>query len=79
LGVLGIFLEAGVKLKQPDKNWNCDRNTIPGTSNTHILDLLYVLGDSESLSGFPWPIIFKSKKKKVKLLTEYESVTQKVF
>jgi hypothetical protein len=30
--------------------------------------------DSKLLSEFPWPIIFK-----IKLLTEYESVTQKVL
>jgi hypothetical protein len=31
------------------------------------------------LSGFPWPIIFKPDTKKIKLLTEYEDVTQKVL
>jgi hypothetical protein len=28
---------------------------------------------------FPWPVIFKNEKKKIKLLTEYESVTKKVL
>jgi hypothetical protein len=31
--------------------------------------------DSKLLSGFPWPIIFKPEKK-IKLLAEYENVTQ---
>jgi hypothetical protein len=34
--------------------------------------------DSKLLSGFPWPIIFKTHEK-IKLLTEYESVTQEVL
>jgi hypothetical protein len=33
--------------------------------------------DSEFLSGFPWPIIFKPET--TKLPMEYESVTQKVL
>jgi hypothetical protein len=37
--------------------------------------------DSKLLSGFPWPIIFKrgGGGDKIKLLTEYESVTEKSF
>jgi hypothetical protein len=35
--------------------------------------------DSKLLSGFPWPIIFKSEINKLKLLMEYESATQKVL
>jgi hypothetical protein len=37
--------------------------------------------DSKLLSGLPWPIILKTKKKKNKnkLLTEYERVTKKIF
>jgi hypothetical protein len=35
--------------------------------------------DSKLLSGFPWPTIFKPETNKTKLLTEYESVTQKVL
>jgi hypothetical protein len=31
------------------------------------------------VSGFPWPIIFKLETNKIKLLTEYESVAQKVL
>jgi hypothetical protein len=38
-----------------------------------------IQGDSKLLSGFPWPIIFKPEKNKIKLLTEYEDVTQKVL
>jgi hypothetical protein len=34
--------------------------------------------DSKLLSGFPWPVIFKPKKK-IKIFTEYENVTQKVL
>jgi hypothetical protein len=43
------------------------------------LEYFLIQGDSKLLSRFPWPIIFKLEtKKKKKLLTEYESVTQKV-
>jgi hypothetical protein len=40
--------------------------------------VLIVQDDSKLLSGFPWPIIFKPRKNKMKLLTEYEIVTQNV-
>jgi hypothetical protein len=38
-----------------------------------------IQGDSKLLLRFSWPIIFKPEKNKTKLLTEYESVTQKVL
>jgi hypothetical protein len=38
-----------------------------------------IQSDSKLLSGFPWPIIFKSEIKNKKLLKEYEIVTQKVL
>jgi hypothetical protein len=37
-----------------------------------------IQGDSELLSGFPWPTIFKPEIKKIKLFLEYESVPQEV-
>jgi hypothetical protein len=45
-----------------------------------ILSLTVIVqGDSKLLSGFLWPVIFKSEsKKKKKLFTEYESVTQNI-
>jgi hypothetical protein len=39
---------------------------------------LEVQGDSKLLPGFPWPINFQIGNNKIKLLTEYENVTQKV-
>jgi hypothetical protein len=44
-----------------------------------IRSKIKVQGDSKLLSEFPWPIIFKSETTKIKLLTEYEGVTQKVL
>jgi hypothetical protein len=41
--------------------------------------ILTLQGDSNLLSGFSWRIIFKTKKKEIKLFKEYESVTQKVL
>jgi hypothetical protein len=36
--------------------------------------------DSKLLSGFPWPIYnFQTESNKIKLLTEYQSVPQKVL
>jgi hypothetical protein len=40
---------------------------------------VYVRGDSKLLSGFPWSIIIKPEKNRIKLLMEYKSVTQKVL
>jgi hypothetical protein len=36
-----------------------------------------VEGDSKLLSEFPWPLILKLEK--INLITEYESVTQRVL
>jgi hypothetical protein len=41
--------------------------------------LVYIQNDSKLLSEIPWPIIFKPVKTKIKLFTEYESVTQQVL
>jgi hypothetical protein len=37
-----------------------------------------IQSDSKFLSRFPWTIIFNTRNNKIKLLTEYESVIQKV-
>jgi hypothetical protein len=48
-------------------------------SGDRYVGMTKIQGDSKLLSGFSWPIIFKSEKRKSKLLTEYESVTQRVL
>jgi hypothetical protein len=48
--------------------------TCKGRLSGHI----FIEGDSKLLSGFPWPIIFEPGKK-IKLLMDYEIVTQKVL
>jgi hypothetical protein len=50
-------------------------------SNNHRSNIYSIpcTGDSKILSGFTLTIIFKPEIKKVKLLTEYESVTEEVL
>jgi hypothetical protein len=43
----------------------------------YIYIYIYTKCDSKLLLGFPSPIIFKPKNDRIKLLTEYESVTEK--
>jgi hypothetical protein len=43
----------------------------------HMSTVTVVQDDSNLLSVFPWHIIFK--RKEIKLLTEYESVTQNLY
>jgi hypothetical protein len=45
-----------------------------------IFQILFIVeGDSKLLSGFPSSIIFQIGESKIKLLTEYENVTQRVL
>jgi hypothetical protein len=49
-------------------------------ANTWYIDfIINIQGDSKLLTVFPWPVIFQTGRNKIKLLTEYESITQKVL
>jgi hypothetical protein len=76
------LLFPNLKLQHSVREW-LTLDLIPSHINpvciSTVFNFVMVQGDSKLLSGFPWPIIFKPENNTIKLLTEYESVTQRVL
>jgi hypothetical protein len=70
-----ICSESDNECKYSSSCW--DLNTDLQAYSHWALPISIIQSNSKLLSGFRWPIIFKPEK--IKLMKEYESVTQKVL